>query len=147
MVNHITSFKSRNKSTQRRTSLATEYFNLHKTAFKSTQNNNRNNKSEYEKYLFLTQPKSCSQNKSTKDDTLITLIKNQMNKNKLNKVNIENFKKYHDINLAKNETLKQIQNELKMEKLYNNIREKIRNSNKIINSEGNISFVLKYKNN
>ena len=134
---HMTSSKSRNKSAQRRTSLVTDYLNLHKTAFKSTQNNNRNNKADYEKYLFLTQTKSNSQKKITKDNILITLIKNQMNKNKLNKINIENFKKYHDINLAKNATLKQIQKELEIEKLYKNIKRKIRNSNKSINTEGN----------
>ena len=131
-LNHMTASKSRNKTAQRRTSLVTHYLNLHKTAFKNTQNNNRNNKSDYEKYLFLTQTKSTSQKKITKDNILITLIKNQMNKNKLNKINIENFKKYHDIKLAKNETLKQIQKELEMEKLYKNIKEKIRNSNKLI---------------
>jgi hypothetical protein len=134
---HMTSSKSRNKSAQRRTSLVTDYLNLHKTAFKSTQNNNRNNKADYEKYLFLTQTKSNSQKKITKDNILITLIKNQMNKNKLNKINIENFKKYHDINLAKNATLKQIQKELELEKLYKNVRQKIINSNKSINTEGN----------
>ena len=136
-LNHMTSSRSRNKTAQRRTSLVTDYLNLHKATLKNRQNNNRNNKSDYEKYLFLTQPKSNSQKKITKDNILITLIKNQMNKNKLNKINIENFKKYHDINLAKNATLKQIQKEVEFEKLYKNIREKIRNSNKSINTEGN----------
>ena len=136
-LNHMTSSRSRKKTAQRRTSLVTDYLNLHKTAFKSTQNNNRNNKADYEKYLFLTQTKSNSQKKITKDNILITLIKNQMNKNKLNKINIENFKKYHDINLAKNATLKQIQKELELEKLYKNVRQKIINSNKSINTEGN----------
>jgi len=136
-LNYMTSSRSRNKTAQRRTSLVTDYLNLHKATLKSRQNNNRNNKSDYEKYLFLTQPKSNSQKKITKDNILITLIKNQMNKNKLNKINIENFKKYHDINLAKNATLKQIQKEVEFEKLYKNIREKIRNSNKSINTEGN----------
>ena len=136
-LNHISSSKSRNKTAQRRTSLVTDYLNFHKTNFKSTDNNNRNNKSDYEKYLFLTQSKSYSQKKNNKDNTLITLIKNQMNKNKLNQINIENFKKYHDINLAKNATLKQIQNELEIEKLYKNIKEKLISSNKSINTEGN----------
>jgi len=136
-LNNMTSSRSRNKTAQRRTSLVTDYLNLHKATLKNRQNNNRNNKSDYEKYLFLTQPKSNSQKKITKDNILITLIKNQMNKNKLNKINIENFKKYHDINLAKNATLKQIQKEVEFEKLYKNIREKIRNSNKSINTEGN----------
>ena len=136
-LNYMTSSRSRNKTAQRRTSLVTDYLNLHKATLKSRQNNNRNNKSDYEKYLFLTQPKSNSQKKITKDNILITLIKNQMNKNKLNKINIENFKKYHDINLAKNATLKQIKKEVEFEKLYKNIREKIRNSNKSINTEGN----------
>lgn len=136
-LNYMTSSRSRNKTAQRRTSLVTDYLNLHKATLKSRQNNNRNNKSDYEKYLFLTQPKSNSQKKITKDNILITLIKNQMNKNKLNKINIENFKKYHDINLAKNATLKQIQKEVEFEKLYKNIKEKIRNSNKSINTEGN----------
>ena len=136
-LNYMTSSRSRNKTAQRRTSLVTDYLNLHKATLKSRQNNNRNNKSDYEKYLFLTQPKSNSQKKITKDNILITLIKNQMNKNKLNKINIENFKKYHDINLAKNATLKQIEKEVEFEKLYKNIKEKIRNSNKSINTEGN----------
>ena len=136
-LNNMTSSRSRNKTAQRRTSLVTDYLNLHKDTFKSRQNNNRNNKSDYEKYVFLTQPKSKSQKKCTKDNILITLIKNQMNKNKLNKINLENFKKYHDIKLAKNATLKQIQKEIEFEKLYKNIREKIRNSNKNINTEGN----------
>ena len=136
-LNYMTSSRSRNKTAQRRTSLVTDYLNLHKATLKNRQNNNRNNKSDYEKYLFLTQPKSNSQKKITKDNILITLIKNQMNKNKLNKINIENFKKYHDINLAKNATLKQIKKEVEFEKLYKNIREKIRNSNKSINTEGN----------
>ena len=136
-LNYMTSSRSRNKTAQRRTSLVTDYLNLHKATLKSRQNNNRNNKSDYEKYLFLTQPKSNSQKKITKDNILITLIKNQMNKNKLNKINIENFKKYHDINLAKNATLKQIQKEVEFEKLYKNIKEKIRNSNKSINTVGN----------
>ena len=136
-LNHMTSSRSRKKTAQRRTSLVTDYLNLHKATFKSRQNNYRNNKSDYEKYLFLTQQKSNSQKKTTKDNILITLIKNQMNKNKLNKINIENFKKYHDINLAKNATLKQIQKELEIEKLYKNIKRKIRNSNKSINTEGN----------
>ena len=133
----MTSSRSRKKTAQRRTSLVTDYLNLHKATFKSRQNNYRNNKSDYEKYLFLNQQKSNSQKKITKDNILITLIKNQMNKNKLNKINIENFKKYHDINLAKNATLKQIQKELEIEKLYKNIKRKIRNSNKSINTEGN----------
>ena len=136
-LNHMTSSRSRKKTAQRRTSLVTDYLNLNKATFKSRQNNYRNNKSDYEKYLFLTQQKSNSQKKITKDNILITLIKNQMNKNKLNKINIENFKKYHDINLAKNATLKQIQKELEIEKLYKNIKRKIRNSNKSINTEGN----------
>ena len=136
-LNHMTSSRSRKKTAQRRTSLVTDYLNLNKATFKSRQNNFRNNKSDYEKYLFLTQQKSNSQKKTTKDNILITLIKNQMNKNKLNKINIENFKKYHDINLAKNATLKQIQKELEIEKLYKNIKRKIRNSNKSINTEGN----------
>ena len=136
-LNHMTSSRSRKKTAQRRTSLVTDYLNLNKATFKSRQNNYRNNKSDYEKYLFLTQHKSNSQKKITKDNILITLIKNQMNKNKLNKINIENFKKYHDINLAKNATLKQIQKELEIEKLYKNIKRKIRNSNKSINTEGN----------
>ena len=136
-LNHMTSSRSRKKTAQRRTSLVTDYLNLHKATFKSRQNNYRNNKSDYEKYLFLTQHKSNSQKKITKDNILITLIKNQMNKNKLNKINIENFKKYHDINLAKNATLKQIQKELEIEKLYKIIKRKIRNSNKSINTEGN----------
>ena len=136
-LNHMTSSRSRKKTAQRRTSLVTDYLNLNKATFKSRQNNYRNNKSDYEKYLFLTQQKSNSQKKITKDNILITLIKNQMNKNKLNKINIENFKKYHDINLAKNATLKQIQKELEIEKLYKIIKRKIRNSNKSINTEGN----------
>jgi hypothetical protein len=136
-LNQMTSSRSRKKTAQRRTSLVTDYLNLHKATFKSRQNNYRNNKSDYEKYLFLTQHKSNSQKKITKDNILITLIKNQMNKNKLNKINIENFKKYHDINLAKNATLKQIQNELEIEKLYKNIKEKLISSNKSINTEGN----------
>ena len=136
-LNHMTSSRSRKKTAQRRTSLVTDYLNLNKATFKSRQNNYRNNKSDYEKYLFLTQQKSNSQKKITKDNILITLIKNQMNKNKLNKINIENLKKYHDINLAKNATLKQIQKELEIEKLYKNIKRKIRNSNKSINTEGN----------
>ena len=136
-LNHMTSSRSRKKTAQRRTSLVTDYLNLNKATFKSRQNNYRNNKSDYEKYLFLTQQKSNSQKKITKDNILITLIKNQMNKNKLNQINIENFKKYHDINLAKNATLKQIQKELEIEKLYKNIKRKIRNSNKSINTEGN----------
>ena len=136
-LNQMTSSRSRKKTAQRRTSLVTDYLNLNKATFKSRQNNYRNNKSDYEKYLFLNQQKSNSQKKITKDNILITLIKNQMNKNKLNKINIENFKKYHDINLAKNATLKQIQKELEIEKLYKNIKRKIRNSNKSINTEGN----------
>ena len=136
-LNHMTSSRSRKKTAQRRTSLVTDYLNLNKATFKSRQNNYRNNKSDYEKYLFLTQQKSNSQKKITKDNILITLIKNQMNKNKLNQINIENFKKYHDINLAKNATLKQIQKELEIEKLYKNIKEKLISSNKSINTEGN----------
>ena len=80
----------------------------------------RNNKSELGENILKTEKIKTK----VMNNNLIGLIKNQMNKNLLNKLNINNFKKYHIVDLAKDETLKQIKRELKLDKLYINSKEK-----------------------
>ena len=72
-------------------------------------------------------------NTNNNDDKLLTLIKNQMNRNFVNKTNMENLKKYHDINLAKSATLKQIKKEFEFDKLYMNKKYKRKSINIFMN--------------
>lgn len=104
---------------------------------------NRNNKSELEKYILLTEPIKNNKN------NLITLIKNQMNKNLLNEINIKNFTKYHDVNLARDATIKEIRNELELDNLYIDSKERNRlikiAKNNVNNKTANCFFTKKIK--
>ena len=94
----------------------------------------KENSSELGKNILLTE-KINSKNNSKRKNSLISLIKNQMNKNILKEINLQNLKKYNDINIAKEETLKQIKKDIKLGKLYLDEKEekspiKIFNNNK-----------------
>ena len=137
---------SRNKTVPKRTSIIADDFNslINITKNKKT-NNNRNNKSNFENYIFLTEPNNnLKRNKKDKKNEnknkLIFLIKNQMNINMLNKINLENLKKYHDLRLAKEATLKQIKDELELEKMYKNLKKPKTKSLKTLNIKDNKTF-------
>ena len=94
----------------------------------------KENSSVLGKNILLTE-KINSKNNSKRKNSLISLIKNQMNKNILKEINLQNLKKYNDINIAKEETLKQIKKDIKLGKLYLDEKEekspiKIFNNNK-----------------
>ena len=72
----------------------------------------RNNKSKFPDFILKTEKIKNNNN------DIIRLINNHMNKNLINKLNIQNYEKYHNVNLAKDETLKKIKEELKINKLY-----------------------------
>ena len=131
---------SRNKTLPKRTSLIDENF---KTLINITQNKkkniiSRNNKSNFEDNIFLTETNNNSKRiknikKHENKNKLIYIIKNQININMINKISLENLKKYHDLYLAKDATLKQIQDELELEKIYKNIKKPRGKSIKISN--------------
>ena len=103
---------------------------------KNLKNNKIKNRNKNSVYLIY--HNSTKYNKSCEnDDNLITIIKNQMNRKLVDRINIEIFNKYHDLNLAKNEALKQINKEFELDKLYNIKKEK-RRSSIILNNDGNI---------
>ena len=131
-----TAYKARNKTEPQKkltkidnTILSNNIYNLNKTKI-----NNRNKKPEFEKKKSQTE--TIKTIKILDDDNFIKLIKNQMNRNFINRINMENFKKYQDVNIAKDETLKQIKKEYEFDKIYRNKKE--RKSLKIINTDSNI---------
>ena len=126
-------YKIRNKTEPQKTLteidntiLSNNIYNLNKIKV-----NNRNKKPEFEKKKF--QSESIKTKNNIKDDNFLILIKNQMNRNFVNRINMENFQKYHDVNIAKDETLKQIKKEIELDKIYRNKKE--RKSLKIINTD------------
>ena len=114
-----TSYKKRNKTEPQKklteidnTILSNNIYNLNR--------NNRNKKSEFEKNKSQT---SIIKNKNNLNgDNFIILIKNQINRDFVNRINMENFKKYHDVNIAKKETLKQIKKKYKITKIIEIIK-------------------------
>ena len=58
-----------------------------------------------------------------------------MNKQFISKIKIDNFKKYHDINLAKSEALKQIRKEFDLDKKYNQKKGKRKSINILVNND------------
>ena len=99
--------------------------------------NNNTKKNNYLNNYSNTEYKSRNKNENSNDneDKLITLIKNQMNKQFISKIKIDNFKKYHDINLAKSEALKQIRKEFDLDKKYNQKKGKRKSINILVNND------------
>ena len=113
--------------------------------------NSNTKKNNYFKKYSITEYNSSNKNENSNDndneDKLITLIKNQMNKQFINKISFDNFKKYHDINIAKNETLKQIRKEFDLDKKYNQKKGKRKSINILINGDNknNIKSITPFR--
>jgi hypothetical protein len=116
----------RNKTEKKRASIIFDDNNISNNKFNIKINKyNRNNKSELKKYMLLTEPIKKNKNKNNKNkNNLIGIIKHHMNRNILNKITIKNFSKYNDVNLARDATLKDLRNELELDNLYLDTKEK-----------------------
>ena len=110
-----TPYKSRNNTEPKPKKRITEIDNsiLSNNKYNLKRVRKRNNKSKFGNFILKTE-----KIKNTNNNDIIGLIKNHMNKTLINKLNIQNYEKYHDVNLARDETLKQIKKELKIDKLY-----------------------------
>ena len=84
------------------------------------------------------------------DETMTEYIQNKMNKNAIKKMNIKNYKKYHNVKLALNATKEQIKNlvesnENKVDNLYKIQINKENVNNKQMNTINNIFPILNKK--
>ena len=84
----------------------TNYKNPYASYYDSFNNNNNSNKNKFKKQSTLN---------GNKNDILNILIKNQINKKTIQNLKIQNYNKFHDINLAREKTIEKI----KEDKIYN----------------------------
>ena len=82
------------------------YENPYASHYDSFNNNNNSNKNKFKKSLMLN---------GNKNNILNILIKNQINKKTIQNLKIQNYNKFHDINLARETTIEKI----KEDKIYN----------------------------